>query len=50
MSTFDHLQIAPPDAIFHILDRFKSDKSDKKVNLSVGGEHNHGRHSAYGDK
>lgn len=37
-SRFSEVELAPPDAIFNVLARFKDDKDPQKVNLSVGGE------------
>lgn len=37
-SLFGHLEMHPPDTVFHVKDRFLADKHPKKVNLGVGGE------------
>ena len=37
-SLFGHLEMQPPDTVFHVKDRFLADKHPKKVNLGVGGE------------
>lgn len=37
-SLFGHLDICPPDSIFHVKDAYLADKSPNKVNLGIGGE------------
>ena len=37
-SLFGHLDICPPDSIFHVKDAYLADKSSNKVNLGIGGE------------
>ena len=37
-SLFGHLDIYPPDPIFHVKDAYLADKSPNKVNLGIGGE------------
>ena len=36
-SLFGHLDIYPPDPIFHVKDAYLADKSPSKVNLGIGG-------------
>ena len=36
-SLFGHLDIYPPDPIFHVKDAYLADKSPNKVNLGIGG-------------
>ena len=36
-SLFGHLDVYPPDPIFHVKDAFLADKSPNKVNLGIGG-------------
>ena len=37
-SLFGHLDLYPPDSIFHVKDAYLADKSPSKVNLGIGGE------------
>ena len=39
-SLFDHLDVYPPDPIFHVKDAYLADKSPSKVNLGIGGMKN----------
>ena len=36
-SMFGHLDVYPPDPIFHVKDAYLADKSPNKVNLGIGG-------------
>ena len=36
-SLFCHLDVCPPDPIFHVKDAYLADKSPSKVNLGIGG-------------
>lgn len=37
-SLFGHLDVYPPDPIFHVKDAYLADESPSKVNLGIGGE------------
>ena len=39
VSYFDQLETAKPDPVFNVLVKFKEDRDQNKVNLSVGGMH-----------
>lgn len=38
-SLFGHLDVYPPDPIFHVKDKYLADKFPNKVNLGIGGTH-----------